>query len=156
MTRATLETGAGSNASTFRWSRKDEEFVADFYLVSKRTLDPQEWDIFRYHFMLGADWRLCCRRLNINRGQFFHSIYRIEQKLGRNFKEIEPYALFPVDEYFGGYAPTPAWDEPLDIDFEDPPEEKPLAKVIPIRPPVKGNPLHEETRQDAWLEEKAA
>ena len=46
-----------------------------------RTLDPQEWDVFRFHFMLGADWRLCCRRLDMDRGRFFHAIYRIEQKL---------------------------------------------------------------------------
>jgi hypothetical protein len=29
-------------------------------------------------------------------------VYRIEQKLGRVFRELEPYALFPVNEYFHG------------------------------------------------------
>ena len=29
-------------------------------------------------------------------------MYRIEQKLGRVFRELEPYPLFPLDEYFNG------------------------------------------------------
>ena len=29
------------------------------------------------------------------------SVYRIEQKLGRAFRELKPYPLFPLDEYFG-------------------------------------------------------
>jgi len=84
------------------WGRRDEEFVADFCLVSRRALDEFEHRIFRFHFLLGADWRLCCRRLGVDRGTFFHAVYRIQQKLGRVFRELEPYALFPLDEYFGG------------------------------------------------------
>jgi hypothetical protein len=79
---------------------KDEEYVADFCLVSRRALSLREHMIFRYHYLLGADWKLCCQKLNTDRGAFFHEIYRIEQKLGRVFRELEPHALFPVDEYF--------------------------------------------------------
>jgi hypothetical protein len=86
----------------FSWGRKDEEYMADFILVSRRTLDELEYRIFSSHFLLGADWNLCCRRLNIDRGTFFHAVYRIEQKLGRVFRELEPYGLFPLDEYFRG------------------------------------------------------
>jgi len=84
------------------WGRKDEEYIADFCLVSKRYLDDEEYKLFRYHFLLGADWKLCCRQLKMDRGLFFHSIYRIQQKLGRVYRELEPYALYPLDEYFGG------------------------------------------------------
>jgi hypothetical protein len=84
------------------YSRKKEEYMADFYLVSRRELDALEFRVFRYHFLLGADWKLCCRQLGIDRGSFFHTVYRIEQKLGRVFAELEPYGLYPVDEYFGG------------------------------------------------------
>ena len=82
------------------WGRKDEEYVADFCLVSRRALNDSEYRIFRLHFLLGADWKLCCRQLNLDRGAFFHDIYRIEQKLGRAFREVEPYALFPLSDYF--------------------------------------------------------
>jgi hypothetical protein len=84
------------------WGRKDEEYIADFYLVSKRHLDSKEFRIFRFHYLLGADWRLCARRLNMDRGDFFHAVYRIQRRLGRVFRELRPYALFPLDEYFYG------------------------------------------------------
>ena len=95
------------------WGRRDEEYIADFSLIAKRILSESEYRLFRFHFLLGADWRLCCRRLNMDRGSFFHDVYRIQQKLGRVFRELEPYALYPLDEYFGGVvrkelSPTPA------------------------------------------------
>ena len=84
------------------WGMKDEEFMADFCLVAKRALTPYEYRIFRFHFLLGADWKLCCRQMKMDRGDFFHEVYRMQQKLGRVFKELKPYALYPLDEYFGG------------------------------------------------------
>ena len=84
------------------FARLDEDYICDFYLVSKRTLSEFEFEVFRNHFLLGADWRLCCRQMKIDRGTFFHAVYRIQQKLGRAFREIEPYSLFPLDEYFAG------------------------------------------------------
>ncbi len=75
--------------------------MADFCLVSQRNLDEFENKVFRFHFLLGADWRLCCRQMKIDRGTFFHAIYRIEQRLGRAFRELQPFPLFPLDEYFG-------------------------------------------------------
>jgi hypothetical protein len=84
------------------YSRKNEEYMADFCLVSKRALSEDVYKLFRYHFLLGADWRLCCRQLKIDRGTFFHTVYRIEQLLGRTFAELKPYPLYPVKEYFGG------------------------------------------------------
>lgn len=83
-------------------SRNHEEFCADFELIAKRTLtDPFEYAVFRLHFLQDKECLECCQRLSINRGTFWHSVFRIEQKLGRAFRETEPYAIFPVDEYFG-------------------------------------------------------
>ena len=84
------------------YGRKREEFMADFCLVSQRVLDDLEQKVFRFHFLLGANCKLCCRRLQIDRGTFFHIVYEIEQRLGRTFAELEPYPLFPLDEYFSG------------------------------------------------------
>ena len=102
------------------YSRKREEYMADFCLVSRRFLDEFEYRVFRFHFLLGADWRLCCRRLGIDRGNFFHAVYRVEQMLGRVFRELEPYGLFPLDEYFHGAVRS------------DPAELRPT--VVPLRP----------------------
>jgi hypothetical protein len=84
------------------YSRKNEEFMADFALIAKRTLDERQHQIFRFHFLLGANWKLCCQRLNMDRGAFFHDVYRIEKKLGKVFIELEPYPLFPLAAYFAG------------------------------------------------------
>lgn len=113
--------------------RKDQEFTADFCLVSRRSLSDFEYRIFKFHFLLGADFRLCCRRLGIDRGNFFHSVYRIEQKLGRVFRELQPYPLFPLDEYFGGtFQGTTAL--PLPREAKDAPVRPPLRQMTPELP----------------------
>ena len=99
VSRVSLEANPGRHRKSV-WGLKNEEYMADFCLVSRRTLTEKEYSLFKFHFLLGADWKLCCRRMNIDRGTFFHSIYRIEQKLGKTFRELEPHALFPLDEYF--------------------------------------------------------
>ena len=104
------------------WGRKDEEYIADFCMVSRRLLDDFEYRLFRFHFLLGADWRLCCRQLKMEKGVFFHAVYRIQQKLGRAFRELTPYALFPLDEYFGTFR--------KDLSPES-------IKVLRMPPPVK-------------------
>jgi hypothetical protein len=76
--------------------------MADFCLVGRRTLEDMESGVFRNHFLLGADWKLCCRQLHIDRGTFFHHVYNIENRLGRVFAELTPYPLYPVAEYFSG------------------------------------------------------
>jgi hypothetical protein len=82
------------------WSLKEEEYMADFELVSRRHLDESNYKIFRYHFVLGAGWRLCCQRLGMARGNFYHAVYRIEEQLGKVFYELEPYPLYPPRGYF--------------------------------------------------------
>ncbi|PWU11754.1 MAG: hypothetical protein C5B51_02040 [Terriglobia bacterium] len=112
------------------YSRKREEFMADFILVSRRMLNSFEYDIFRFHFLLGADWRMCCRRLGIDRGTFFHSVYRIEHRLGRTFAELEPYSLYPIDEYFTGMnrePRRPLLRELFDLHRKRPPVPLPLS-----------------------------
>ena len=103
ISRVSLEANPGRQRKSV-WGMKNEEYMADFILVSRRTLSDYEYTVFKYHFLLGADWKLCCRKLKLDRGEFFHEVYRIQQKLGRTFRELEPHALFPLDEYFGGTA----------------------------------------------------
>ena len=101
ISKTTLEPSSGKDSAR-SWVRRHEDYLADFCLVSKRSLTESEHKLFRFHFLLGAEWKLCCRQLNIDRGIFFHSLYRIEEKLGRVFRELKPFSLYPLDEYFGG------------------------------------------------------
>ena len=125
ISRVSLEANPGRQRKSV-WGLKNEEYVADFCLVSRRALDDYEYMIFRYHFLLGADWKLCCRKLNLDRGDFFHEVYRVEQKLGRTFRELEPHALFPLDQYFNGTAKSHASNvTPFPVETEDIPKAKP-------------------------------
>lgn len=83
------------------YSRKHEEYMADFSLIARRLLPELDYRIFRYYHLLGAGWKLAARHFKLDRGNFFHAVYRIEQKLGRAYCETVPYPLFPLDEYFG-------------------------------------------------------
>jgi hypothetical protein len=104
----TLDWSDGGASGRRSYGRKIEEYIADFSLTGRRILDETQYAIFRYHFLLGADWRLCCRYLKMEKGNFFHKVYRVMALLGREFAETQPYALFPLDEYFGGVVARPA------------------------------------------------
>ncbi len=126
MSKVTLEIHSGPNRRG-TWGRKQEEYIADFLKVTENALTAEEFTIFKYRFLLGADWKLCIRKLKIERGPFFHAVYRIQTKLGQVFSELEPYALFPLDEYFG----TAHRNEPVQA------LEPKAEKIVPIRPPLK-------------------
>ena len=58
--------------------------------------------------------------MNIDRGTFYHCVYRVEQKLGRTFREVQPYSLYPLDEYFGGRLRKSRVSSPADHIMELP------------------------------------
>lgn len=47
-----------------------ENYSADVFLAAKRALNPSDWRIFRYHYLLGADAGLCARKLGMDRNTF--------------------------------------------------------------------------------------
>lgn len=105
------------------WGHPNQEYIADFCLLGRRALQDheREYKVFQFHFLLGADWKVCTRKMGIDRGTFFHALYRVEEQLGRAFVETRPYGLFPLDEYFSGSVVgskavqahgTPASDSP--------------------------------------------
>jgi hypothetical protein len=104
-------------------------------LVSKRFLtDPREWDIFRYHYLLGADSKLCCDRLNMTKADFFHAAYRIEETLGEVLMSLRPFALYPIDDYFAAVSRR-VDVRPLAI-----PDER-HRNGVPLRPPIRVLPV---------------
>ena len=98
--QVSFERASGGRTNRVTWSRKEEEYMADFTLVSRRVLDVWHYRLFRFHFLLGADWKLCSRKFGVSRGNFFHAIYRIQEQLGKAFYQLEPYALYPPRDYF--------------------------------------------------------
>ena len=132
ISRVSLEANPGRQRKSV-WGMKNEEYIADFCLISRRTLSEYEYALFKFHYLLGADWKLCSRKMNLDRGTFFHEAYRIEQKLGRVFRELQPYALFPLDEYFNGSGRQPVV---ATSDFRVKTEQAPMARKI-FKFPVK-------------------
>ena len=93
--------GGSRGRRRWNWSRPAEEYFADFELIARRTLDETHFAVFRLHFVEGLSWRACCHELRMDRGHFFHSVYRVEQQLGKAYSATEPYPLFPTSRYFG-------------------------------------------------------
>ncbi len=118
--------------------------MADFLATAKRTLDEEEHRIFRLHYLLGANWRLCCERLSVEKGAFFHSIYRIEQKMGRVLRETQPYSLYPIDEYYAG------------VKVEHKGQVLAMNAPTPVKPPVPqvAGRRHAETEMDDPYDEE--
>jgi hypothetical protein len=88
--------------------------MADFDLVARRHLDKGHYQIFRYHFLLGGSWRICCERLHLGRGNFYHAVYRIEHRVGEAIVALKPYSLYPPRDYFAtkfGEAANPLFPQ---------------------------------------------
>jgi hypothetical protein len=133
LSRVSLEANPGGTRRTI-FSLKNEEYVADFCLVSRRVLDDSEYTLFKFHYLLGADWSLCSRKLQTDQDNFFLAATRIEQKLGRAFRELQPHALFPLDEYFSDTGRQAASSHDPYIQTEGPPASRRICKF-----PLKGD-----------------
>lgn len=81
-----LEFMPGTNHRNTWGPKSDDDYYADFLLISRRTLTPEEYRIFYYHVLLGADWKLCGLKLKIDLSSFIHAIYRIQQALDSAFE----------------------------------------------------------------------
>jgi hypothetical protein len=101
------------------YARKREEYTADFGLVARRSLNLPEYELFRLHYLGDADWHICCRRLRLDRGTFFHCMYAITERLGRTFAELRPYPLYPIAGYFGAVQSSEQYVLPLEADGAD-------------------------------------
>lgn len=113
-------------ATKLYYSRKSEEFCADFCVIAKRALTPKQWRIFQMRYLDGGDWKHCCQALGMDRGNYFHAVYRIEVTLGRAYSRTEPYALYPIDEYMASQRGCDLTPKPQAI-------RKSLADVVPLR-----------------------
>ena len=66
ISRVCYERASSGKSHRGTWSRKEEEYIADFELLARRTLDDVHYKIFRYHV---AQWRnLFCFNLLENGG----------------------------------------------------------------------------------------
>lgn len=77
---------------------KASEYIADFDMAARRALDETEKKVLELYFLKDLIWRQCALRLQIDRGTFFHAVYRTMERLGRELALAE---IWPLDAYFG-------------------------------------------------------
>jgi hypothetical protein len=83
------------------YSRKTEEYIADFIGIARRALNPLQFQVFRFAFVLAADSALLMRRYGMSKMVCDALLSTIRQRVGRACAQTKPYGLYPLDEYFG-------------------------------------------------------
>ena len=111
------------------------EFIADVDLTARRILAPKDLAIFNYHLRAGHDWRWCCARVGLDKGNFFHRVYAIQARLGREFLTLTPYPLFPIRNYW--YQRLQNVQAFPARDAAPAPAQKPAPRYQPLRPPLE-------------------
>lgn len=86
----------GPRRGARNWSWPRLELCADVERIARKHLTPVEWKVFRLNSLEGWDWHTGVRQTGLNKGDYFHAIYRIQAKLGAAFSAA---GLCPVDEY---------------------------------------------------------
>jgi hypothetical protein len=94
-----LEVYQGHAKVALGYGNKNAEYRADVELTALRVLTADELALFKLHFLAGIDWHGCCRKLKLDRGNFFHKVYVVERKMGRALAEA---GVYPSRTYFGG------------------------------------------------------
>jgi hypothetical protein len=100
LSRVSFDRSAVGRSNRGMWGLKREEYMADFELVARRSLTPGEHRLFRFHHILGASEAMCAKRLRVSDAAVRKAIQRLEIKLGLAFVSLEPYALYPLYDYF--------------------------------------------------------
>jgi hypothetical protein len=95
-----LSMGGGGRRARWNWCMPKQEFIADLHALALRTLDDEHLRVWRLYHCAGATWREACAILGIAKGDFYHRVYRVEHAIGRAARELMPYPLYPLDEYF--------------------------------------------------------
>lgn len=85
---------------------KEILFRCDVEIAAAHVLDALHMQVFRLHFLYYQDWRACCLALGLDKGAFFHAVYRIEGRLGR---ELLRRGIFPLEVYFD-FGREPLYD----------------------------------------------
>jgi hypothetical protein len=87
----------------FGYERKIEDFLADFVIIARRHLPRLQFQLFCFFFIEGHSMVWCARRLRTQPANLYYRVRLVEQRLGRVFRNLRPYALYPPRAYFSGF-----------------------------------------------------
>jgi hypothetical protein len=92
----------GRGVRQWNWGRKYQEYRADF-AIALRALGEMEQRVFLAHYLDGRDYAACCARLHLDRGTFWHAVYRMQEQMG---DQMLRRGMYPLAEYFRGNSMT--------------------------------------------------
>ena len=98
------------------YSRKKEEYAADFCLIARRSLEEEEYNLFRFYYLLRADHRMCQKRLNMDRHQVPSSPSKCPGKAGTRLRRtaalrhLSAGRIFPPGQPCFDDAGPAGWD----------------------------------------------
>lgn len=93
------------------FSRPNEEYCADFLLLARRVLPETEHMLFRLRYLANAPWQVVAEKLGYNAGRYWHEMYRMQARFGQALRDVRPFPLYPVQEYFGSRRPKDGHEE---------------------------------------------
>ena len=77
------------------------DYVIDFDQTARRALTRHQLALLSLYHIAGQPWHVCAPKLRLDRGEFFHQVYRTERLLGCALMETTP-PLYPKARYFAG------------------------------------------------------
>lgn len=93
--------GDSSNAGVYTvYGIMNLEYCIDFEILARHSLSETQFLIFKLRYLQKKNFKVCCKRARLSRGNFFHMCYIIEQKVGLAALALKPYPLFPISDYF--------------------------------------------------------
>ena len=111
-----IEVSSGNGGSGFAYAIPMLEYRADFEGTCRKALAGRctELAVFEAYHLAGDDYKSAtvssARKTGIalNRGMFFHAVYRIEEICGAALRSTRPHALFPLDSYYSARVVRPS------------------------------------------------
>ncbi len=99
--RALLDALGRYHAAEHKMSLRNRLFRCDVDIAA-RVLAPHEQAVWEYFLKCGIDWDVCLRLgdrrlVGMTRGNFFHTVYATEQRMGR---ELIARGIAPSAKYF--------------------------------------------------------
>jgi hypothetical protein len=99
-----LEVGSGSA----NFTRPAAEYMADFLSLGLKRLPTDTHKlIFQSHYLGGNDYKAVFSEIrrklvpDFTLGQYWHLTYQVAEFVGERCITVQPYRLYPLDEYFG-------------------------------------------------------
>ncbi len=75
------------------------EFLADFDIAARKCLAKEDLLILEHHFIQRGEWKRGLALTKLNRGDYYHRVYAVAERMGGYLATLKPFALYPTPAY---------------------------------------------------------